>query len=86
MFQPSKTANCESTDNELFFVPEGQSTYPERKALRRICGACVVKKECLDYALNYNVLGYWGDTTEHERNKIRRQLNIIPIPMYLTYQ
>lgn len=86
MFQPSKTANCESTDNELFFVPEGQSTYPERKALRRICGACVVRKECLDYALKYNVLGYWGDTTEHERHRLRRQLNIEPIPMYLTYQ
>ena len=86
MFQPSDTPNCESTDNELFFVPDGMSTYPERKTLKRICGACVVRKECLDYALKYNVLGYWGNTTEHERHRLRRQLNIIPIPMYLTYQ
>jgi WhiB family redox-sensing transcriptional regulator len=86
MFKPSDTPNCESTDVELFFVPDGQGTYSEVNALQRICGSCVVKKECLDYALKYNVLGYWGGTTEHKRSRIRAQLNIIPIPMYLTYQ
>ena len=86
MFRPSDTPNCESTDTELFFVPDGQGTYPEIKALQRICNSCVVKTECLEYALKYNVLGYWGNTTENQRHKLRRQLNITAIPMYVTYQ
>lgn len=86
MYKPSDTPNCESTDTDLFFVPEGQGTYPQIRALRKICGSCVVQKECLDYALKHSVMGYWGNTTENQRHKIRRQLNIIPIPMYLTYQ
>ena len=51
MYKPSDTPNCESTDTDLFFVPDGHGTYPEVKALRKICGSCVVQKECLDYAL-----------------------------------
>ena len=86
MFRPSDTPNCESTDSELFFVPDGQGTYPEVRALKTICGNCVVQKECLDYALKYNVSGYWGNTTDNQRSKLRKQLNIIPIPMYATYK
>ena len=85
MFRPSDTPNCESTDTELFFVPDGQGTYPEVKALKTICGNCIVKKECLDYALKYNVLGYWGNTTEGQRHALRRQLNITQIPMHAKY-
>ena len=86
MFRPSDTPNCESTDTELFFVPDGHGTYPEVKALKKICGACVVQKECLDYALKYNVMGYWGNTSEGQRNSLRRQLGITPIPMHSTYK
>jgi WhiB family redox-sensing transcriptional regulator len=86
MFRPSDTPNCESTDTELFFVPDGQGTYPEMKALKTICGNCIVKKECLDYALKHNVMGYWGNTTEGQRNKLRNVLGVKPIPLYLTYQ
>ena len=35
MYKPSDTPNCESTDTDLFFVPEGQGTYPELKALKK---------------------------------------------------
>jgi hypothetical protein len=86
MFRPSDTPNCESTDSELFFVPDGQGTYTEIKALRSVCSNCVVQKECLDYALKYSVLGYWGNTTEGQRHKLRDALNIKAIPLYLTYQ
>jgi hypothetical protein len=86
MFRPSDTPNCESTDTELFFVPDGQGTYPEIKALKSVCNNCLVKTECLDYALKYNVLGYWGNTTENQRNRLRKELNIIAIPMFSTYQ
>ena len=85
MYRPSDTPNCASTDNELFFVQDGESTYKQIKMLKKICGSCVVQKECLEYALNYNVLGYWGNTTEHQRKAIRQARNIIPTPLYLTY-
>ena len=85
MYKPSDTPNCASTDNELFFVQDGQSTYTEPKVLKKICGACVVQEECLEYALKYNVLGYWGNTTENQRKTIRQKRNIIPVPLYLTY-
>jgi hypothetical protein len=86
MFRPSDTPNCESTDSELFFVPDGSGTYQEIKALKSICSNCLVQKECLNYALKYNVLGYWGNTTEGQRHSLRRQLNITPIPMHSTYK
>lgn len=86
MFKPSDTPNCESTDVELFFVPDGQGTYPEIRALKTICGNCLVKEECLDYALKYNVSGYWGNTTESQRHKLRKAFKIKPIPLYITYQ
>jgi hypothetical protein len=41
----------------------------------------VVKKECLDYAVAYSVQGIWGGTNNRERERIRKQLNIIPIPI-----
>ena len=86
MFRPSNTPNCESTDTELFFVPDGSGTYKEIKALKTICSNCLVLKECLNYALKYNVLGYWGNTTEGQRHGLRKQLNITPIPMHSTYK
>jgi WhiB family redox-sensing transcriptional regulator len=86
VFRPSDTPNCESTDSELFFVPDGSNTYSEIKSLKVICQACNVKTECLDYALKYNVLGYWGNTTETQRQRLRKELKITPIPMYITYQ
>jgi hypothetical protein len=86
MFRPSNTPNCESTDTELFFVPDGSGTYTEMKALKTICSNCLVQKECLNYALKYNVLGYWGNTTEGQRHGLRKQLNITPIPMHSTYK
>ena len=85
MFYPSDTPNCESTDSDAFFVPDGQGTYTDVNMLRRICGTCPVKSECLDYALRHEVLGYWGNTTENQRKQLRKQLNIISEPLYLTY-
>jgi hypothetical protein len=85
MFKPNDTPNCESTDTELFFVPDGSGTYKEMKALKTICGNCLVQKECLDYALKHEVLGYWGNTTEFQRKKLRQKLNIIPRQLHLDY-
>lgn len=79
------TANCQGLDTEHFFVPDGSGTYQDVKLLNRICNNCEIKQQCLDYALKHAVLGYWGNTTEHQRKLLRQKLNIIPIPLYLGY-
>lgn len=74
-----KNANCIGTDTEAFFAPDDTRQYHDKPMLRRICNACSVKSECVDYALRYAVQGWWGNTTDRERQNKRRQLNIIPI-------
>ncbi|MFM8302673.1 MAG: WhiB family transcriptional regulator [Actinomycetota bacterium] len=40
---------------------------------RRICTACHVSRECLEFALATNQeAGIWGGTTEEERRKLRK--------------
>lgn len=79
------TPNCRGLDTEHFFTPGSSGTYQDVTLLKRVCGNCDIQKQCLDYALKHEVLGYWGNTTEHQRKQIRKQLNIIPIPLYLGY-
>ena len=63
-------ANCSGADQDLFFPERGAST---RKA-KAICAACVVKAECLEYAIRQGErFGIWGGLSERERRKIRRQ-------------
>ena len=52
-------ANCRGADADLFFPERGAST---RKA-KAICGACEVKAECLDYAVDMGEkFGIWPGT------------------------
>jgi hypothetical protein len=85
MYAFREEANCADTDSEAFFTVERTSTYPNISMLRRICSSCMVKEDCLDYALKHEVMGYWGNTTEHQRRKIRQRLNIIPRQLHLDY-
>jgi len=66
-------ALCAQTDPEAFF-PEGRGHIAPRVA-RRVCAACPVEAECLDYALvNDERFGIWGNTTPKQRQAIRRRL------------
>ena len=85
MYTFSDTANCEGTDPEAFFTQDRSSTYTEVLALKRICGNCNAVKECLDYALRHQVMGYWGNTNEIQRKIMRKKLNIIPRPLHMDY-
>lgn len=70
-------ANCKGLDTNDFFVPDSSKRYENEPILKRICSACIVKTECLDYALHNNVTGYWGSTTEKTRRTMRQKLGII---------
>lgn len=63
-------ANCIGVDPELFFPERGASTAEAKE----VCRTCVVKDECLDFALSTGEkFGVWGGLSERERRRIRRQ-------------
>jgi len=63
-------ANCLGVDPDLFFPERGAST----KEAKAVCRGCVVREECLEYALaNGEKFGIWGGLSERERRRIRRQ-------------
>ncbi|MFZ4519640.1 MAG: WhiB family transcriptional regulator [Microthrixaceae bacterium] len=63
-------ANCLGVDPDLFFPERGAST----KEAKQVCQGCVVREECLEYALaNGEKFGIWGGLSERERRRIRRQ-------------
>ena len=63
-------ALCAQTDPEAFFPEKGGSTRDAKK----ICTACEVRGECLEYALsNDERFGIWGGLSERERRKLRKR-------------
>jgi WhiB family redox-sensing transcriptional regulator len=62
-------ANCLGVDPDLFFPERGAST----KEAKSVCRACVVREDCLEYALeNSEKFGIWGGLSERERRRLRR--------------
>jgi len=55
---------------DLFFADHMRTVV--RKA-KLVCSACLVKQQCLDYALNGDELGVWGGLTANERRKLKRK-------------
>jgi WhiB family redox-sensing transcriptional regulator len=68
-------ASCRDTNPDLFFPigTTGQALVQIDNA-KRVCQACPVQRDCLDFALATNQdSGVWGGTSEEERRKLRRQ-------------
>lgn len=66
-------ARCAEVDPEAFFPEKGGSTRPAK----RICMACEVRAECLEYALEHEDVarfGIWGGTSERERRRLKRKV------------
>jgi len=81
MYNFTTEANCIGIDVDMFFTPDGSGTFKEENLLKQTCNNCIVKTECLDYALQHAVLGWWGGTSEYQRKKLRKQLNITAVPI-----
>lgn len=63
-------ANCLGVDPDLFFPEQGAST----REAKDVCRGCVVRKDCLEYALaNGEKFGIWGGLSEKQRKKLRKQ-------------
>jgi WhiB family redox-sensing transcriptional regulator len=64
-------ALCQEYDRELFFPERGRSG----AEAKRLCGRCLVQRECRDYALADDTLvGVWGGTSTSERARLRRMM------------
>jgi len=63
-------ALCAETDPESFFPEKGGST----REAKRVCTACEVRAECLEYALAHDErFGIWGGMSERERRKLKKR-------------
>ena len=63
-------ALCAQTDPETFFPEKGGSVKPAK----RVCMACPVRAECLEWALETGErYGIWGGLSERERRKVKKQ-------------
>ncbi|MEY3020100.1 MAG: hypothetical protein RLZZ272_1084 [Actinomycetota bacterium] len=67
-------AACSTEDPELFF-PIGTTgpAVEQVEAAKRVCAGCVVREDCLEFALASNQeAGIWGGLTEDERRTLKR--------------
>lgn len=64
-------AACLGMETDLFYPSRGESTAEARS----VCQDCDVQAECFAHAIgNREKHGVWGDTSERQRRRIRRQL------------
>lgn len=70
-------AACIGAPFEVFFPTRGADV----DAAKVICRCCQVRSECLAYALNTGEkYGIWGGTSERQRRRLRKQLNLSEAP------
>jgi WhiB family redox-sensing transcriptional regulator len=73
----AERALCAQADPDAWFPEKGQRDLA--KTATRICRACPVRAQCLDYALSGAdtwagiATGIWGGTTPQERDRLRQQ-------------
>ena len=62
--------SCRGAQTRAFFPSDGSGV----EAAQRICRACPVQAECLEYALRHRIeQGVWGGASERERRRILRR-------------
>jgi len=69
-------AECRGAGPDLFFLEEDQKSDNHFKLAeaRKVCFACKVQKECLDFAMDNNIKsGIWAGTTPLQRKALRRE-------------
>jgi WhiB family transcriptional regulator, redox-sensing transcriptional regulator len=68
-----RLAACRSADPDLFFPVTGGGWAGQVEKAKVLCGACQVRRECLQYAITGDeAYGVWGGMTEDERRRASR--------------
>ena len=78
-FFDTEKANCRGQNIVMFYPnqsPHSRINTENRGTAKEICSECEVLEGCLDYALHYEPLGFWGGKTEVEREVLRRVKDI----------
>jgi WhiB family transcriptional regulator, redox-sensing transcriptional regulator len=71
-------AACNDKPTDLFFPTPDRYGYERHDPAalaqaKRICDTCLVREECLEFALDGgDVYGVWGGTTKAERERLKR--------------
>lgn len=75
---PTETGNwrgraaCLTSDPEMFFPHDSDKI--GISMAKRVCGQCVVRLDCLEYALETDPAdGIWGELTTDERKELKRR-------------
>lgn len=65
-------AACIDMDGAIFYpdAPSPKAAYME--AIRRVCFACPVRRECLTWAMRHERYGIWAGLSEAERQSVIR--------------
>ncbi len=67
-FEWMDDAQCLGTDTSLFF-PE--KNYKKQLIAKTLCAVCIVREECLDYAISLGIReGIFGGLNPRERKKL----------------
>jgi WhiB family redox-sensing transcriptional regulator len=68
-------AKCAQIEDKDYFFPDNKRDEAERlPRLRQICGSCIHREECLEYALDKRIVyGFWGGYTADQRRSINRR-------------
>ena len=68
-------AACRDSAPDLFFpIGSTGAALEEVRAAKAVCARCVVREQCLEFALETNQeAGIWGGASEEERRTLRRE-------------
>lgn len=78
-----KLARCVGYDQGIFF-PEGVEESRTRKVItpeaEQFCGQCRVKEACFEFAMNHDLVGVWGGTTDYTRAQLKKNNHKVMCP------
>jgi hypothetical protein len=65
-------AKCKDIEDKDLFFPDNRTQEAERlHQLKAICASCIHEKECLEYALEKQIIhGIWGGNSPTERDAV----------------
>jgi WhiB family redox-sensing transcriptional regulator len=71
-------AACLGRD-DIEWVPDRESfDEPNTRRALSVCGGCVLRVQCAEWALANHEIGLWGGTTTDERARLRRDRRQVP--------
>jgi WhiB family transcriptional regulator, redox-sensing transcriptional regulator len=73
--------DCRYEPPATFFPSDGVGV----EVAKRICAACPVREQCLEYALDNRIdHGVWGGTSERQRRRLLKKRKTASSPLSVT--